>query len=341
MSKPEISYDVLGIGNAIVDVIAQCADGFLIDESIEKGGMTLIDEGRAKQLYRNMGPAIEASGGSVANSMAGVASFGGSAAFVGKVHADQLGEVFVHDMRSVGVTCEFEGTPSGPATARSLILVTPDAQRSMNTYLGISSLLEPSDVDEGLVGRSTLLFCEGYLWDIESAKKAIRHAMKTSLDAGNRVALSLSDTFCVDRHHAEFCDLVSGPVDTLFANRDELLRLYETDDIESAFEQVGEHVALACITMGTLGSMLIDNGRQIKIPAYEVGRVVDTTGAGDQYAAGVLFGVSQGRSLEECGRLGSLAAAEVISHVGPRPLSALSDLSMDQAKVDARSWVSE
>ncbi len=341
MSDTEIRYDVLGIGNAIVDVIAQCEDSFLQDESIEKGGMTLIDEGRAKQLYRAMGPAIEASGGSVANSMAGVASFGGNAAFIGKVHDDQLGEVFVHDMRAVGVACDIDGATSGPATARSLILVTPDAQRSMNTFLGISSLLEPTDINTELVGRSTLLFCEGYLWDIESAKKAIRYAMKTSLESGNRVALSLSDTFCVDRHHAEFCDLVAGPVDTLFANRDELLRLYETDSIESAFEQVGDQVALACITMGTLGSMLIDNGRQIKIPAYEVGQVIDTTGAGDQYAAGVLYGLSQGRPLEECGRLGSLAAAEVISHVGPRPLAPLSGITTDTAKVDARSWVSE
>ncbi|MBT8241331.1 MAG: adenosine kinase, partial [Acidimicrobiia bacterium] len=311
-------YDVLGVGNAIVDVIAKCDDDFLHDESIEKGGMTLIDEGRAKQLYRAMAPAIEASGGSVANSMAGIASFGGNAAFIGKVHADQLGEVFIHDMRSVGVVCDVVGTDNGPATARSLILVTPDAQRSMSTYLGISGLLEPHDVDADLVRQSTLLFCEGYLWDVESAKKAIRFAMTTAIAAGNRVALSLSDTFCVDRHHSEFRELVAGPVDTLFANRSELLRLYETTDINEAFEQLGEDVALGCVTMGTLGSMLIDHGRQIKIPAYEVGEVVDTTGAGDQYAAGLLFGLAQGRSLDECGRLGSLAAAEVISHVGPR-----------------------
>ncbi len=332
-------YDVLGIGNAIVDVIAKCTDDFLVEESIEKGGMTLIDEGRAKQLYRAMGPAIEASGGSVANSMAGIASFGGSAAFIGKVHADQLGEVFIHDMRSVGVACDVDGSDNGPATARSLILVTPDAQRSMNTFLGISSLLHPDDVDTGLVAASTLLFCEGYLWDVESAKRAIRHAMHAAIDSGNRVALSLSDTFCVDRHHQEFRNLVAGPVDTLFANRAELLRLYETDDVESAFEQLGREVALGCVTMGTKGSMLIDHGRQIKIPAYEVGRVMDTTGAGDQYAAGVLFGLSQGRPLEECGRLGSLAAAEVISHVGPRPLTPLADLDFSHATVDRRSWI--
>jgi sugar/nucleoside kinase (ribokinase family) len=211
----------------------------------------------------------------------------------------------------------------------------------MNTFLGISGLLEPHDVDPDLVCRSTLLFCEGYLWDIESAKKAIRFAMTTAIDGGNRVALSLSDTFCVDRHHAEFRDLVAGPVDTLFANRNELLRLYETDTIEEAFDQLGQDVSLGCVTMGTLGSMLIDNGRQIKIPAYEVGRVVDTTGAGDQYAAGVLYGLAQGRDLDECGRLGSLAAAEVISHVGPRPLTPLADLDIADAKVDARSWVSE
>jgi sugar/nucleoside kinase (ribokinase family) len=336
-----IDFDVLGIGNAIVDVIAQCEDEFLNDQSIEKGGMTLIDEGRAKQLYRSMGPAIEASGGSVANSMAGIASFGGNAAFIGKVYSDQLGEVFTHDMRSVGVACDLVGADNGPPTARSLILVTPDAQRSMNTFLGISGSLETDDVDAELVRASTLLFCEGYLWDIESAKKAIRFAMTTAIDAGNRVALSLSDTFCVDRHHSEFLELVAGPVDTLFANRSELLRLYETDHIEEAFEHLGKDVALGCVTMGTLGSMLIDHGRQIKIPAYEVGRVVDTTGAGDQYAAGVLFGLAQGRPLGECGRLGSLAAAEVISHVGPRPLTPLTELDMTQARVDPRSWVSE
>ncbi len=333
-------YDVLGVGNAIVDVIAKCDDRFLLEESIEKGGMTLIDEGRAKQLYRAMGPAIEASGGSVANTMAGIASFGGSAAFIGKVHADQLGEVFIHDMQSVGVACDFVGSDEGPATARSLILVTPDAQRSMNTFLGISSLLEPHDVEADLVRRSTLLFCEGYLWDVESAKRAIRFAMNTAIDAGNRVALSLSDTFCVDRHHAEFRGLVAGPVDTLFANRSELLRLYETANIDDAFEQLGQDVALGCVTMGTLGSMLIDHGRMIRIPAYEVGKVVDTTGAGDQYAAGVLFGLAQGRSLDECGRLGSLAAAEVISHVGPRPFTPLAELDIEAARIDPRSWVS-
>jgi len=334
-------YDVLGIGNAIVDVIAQCDDDFLAAESIEKGGMTLIDEGRAKQLYGAMGPAIEASGGSVANSMAGIASFGGRAAFIGKVHADQLGEVFVHDMRAVGVECDMTGSPDGPATARSLILVTPDAQRSMNTFLGISSLLEPSDVDPDLVGRSAFLFCEGYLWDVQSAKRAIRSAMDAAINSGNRVALSLSDTFCVDRHHDEFRSLVAGPVDTLFANRDELLRLYETDSIDEAFEALGREVALGCVTMGTLGSMLIDNGELIRIPAYEVGQVIDTTGAGDQYAAGMLFGLSQGMPLGQCGRLGSLAAAEVISHVGPRPMVPLADLQLSDATVDARSWVDE
>lgn len=332
-------YDVLGIGNAIVDVIATCDEGFLVAESIEKGGMTLVDEGRAKQLYAAMGPAIEASGGSVANSMAGVASFGGRASFIGKVHADQLGEVFVHDMRAVGVACEFEGSPTGPATARSLILVTPDAQRSMSTFLGISSLLEPADIDPRMVRDARILFCEGYLWDVESAKRAIRYAMDTAIDAGNRVALSLSDTFCVDRHHREFRELVAGPVDTVFANRAELLRLYETEDLETAFAALGQDVRLGCVTLGTRGSLLIDDGRQIKIPAFEVGQVVDTTGAGDQYAAGVLFGLSQGLALETCGRLGSLAAAEVISHVGPRPLTPLRDLSLDDVRVDRRSWV--
>jgi len=323
------AVDVVGVGNAMVDVIATTSDDFVEAEGLVKNSMTLIDEARAKQLYGTMGPGIEASGGSCANTMAGIASFGGTAAYIGKVSDDQLGEVFAHDMRATGVDFDVPFATSGPATARCLILVTPDAQRTMNTYLGISSLLEPSDVQEATVQRAKLLLCEGYLWDVDSAKQAIRKAMAVARKAGGRAALSLSDTFCVERHHQEFRDLVAGPVDVLFANRAELAALYETDNFEKAIEAARADVDLACITMGKKGSLLATPTELVEIEAAEIAPVVDTTGAGDQYAAGVLFGLARGFGLYEAGWLGSLAAAEVISHVGPRPARPLAEL-LDQ-----------
>lgn len=310
--------DVVGIGNAIVDVIAQTTDDFLQAQELQKGSMALIDEARAHHLYDLMGPAIEASGGSAANTMVGVASFGGTAAYIGKTRNDQLGEVFGHDMRASGVGYGVPPAADGPATGRSLILVTPDAQRTMNTFLGISSLLEPDDVDADLVERAGILFCEGYLWDIESAKQAIRRAMAIARAAGNLVALTVSDSFCVERHYDEFVELVSGPVDILFANQAELAALYRCD-FDTAIERVRNDVAVGCLTRGSQGSVLVRGDETAEIPAELVGPVVDTTGAGDQYAAGVLFGLARSTSLAEAGRLGSLAAAEVISHVGPRP----------------------
>lgn len=325
-TAPPKSVDVVGVGNAMVDVISHANDEFLASQGLVKNSMTLIDEGRAHALYGLMGPGIEASGGSCANSMAGIASFGGSAAYIGKVSDDQLGEVFIHDMRAMGV--EFDVAPAtvGPATARCLILVTPDAQRTMNTYLGISSRLEPDDVDEATVRRSELLLCEGYLWDVEPAKQSIRKAMAINHAAGGRSALSLSDAFCVERHHDEFRELVSGSVDVLFANRAELFALYETKDLDEGVEAARADVDLACITMGIKGSLLVTKDEIVEIEAAEIAPVVDTTGAGDQYAAGVLFGLARGLDLADAGWLGSLAAAEVISHVGPRPARPLHEL---------------
>ncbi|MEM7273607.1 MAG: adenosine kinase [Actinomycetota bacterium] len=318
------AVDVVGVGNAIVDVLATTSDEFVLGQGLEKGSMSLIDEHRALELYGMLGESIRASGGSAANTMAGIASFGGSAAYIGKVSDDELGKVFAEDMTNIGVRFEQPPRSDGPSTAMCLVLVTPDAQRTLNTYLGVSALLEPDDVRPEVVQRAPLLFCEGYLWDVESAKQAIRKAMDLAIDAGSKVALTLSDTFCIERHHQEFSELVAGPVDILFANKAELTRLYETD-LDSAVKAVAEQVELACVTLSEEGSWLVSNGEIIEIAAEEVADVIDTTGAGDQYAAGVLYGLARGLPLPEVGRLGSLAAAEVISHLGPRPERPLSD----------------
>lgn len=323
--------DVVGVGNAIVDVIAQASDEFVAEQGLAKGSMTLIDADRAHALYDSMGPGIEASGGSAANTVAGVASFGGTASYIGKVSADELGDVFGHDMRASGVNFDMVPATNGPATARCLILVTPDAQRTMNTYLGISSLLEPGDVVEAIAASGHLLFCEGYLWDVESAKQAIRKAMAIARDAGRQVSLTLSDSFCVERHFDEFRELVAGPVDVLFANEAELRTLYRTAEGEAGLRDgvaaVGRDVELAFVTLGGRGSLVVQGNDVIEIAPVVPPQLVDTTGAGDQYAAGALFGLARGLDLAECGRLGSLAASEVISHVGPRPFASLRALA--------------
>ncbi len=321
------TVDVVGVGNAIVDVIARAPDEFLEDQGLVKNSMNLIDEARAHELYDLMGPAIEASGGSAANTAAGVASLGGTAAYIGKVSDDVLGTVFGHDMRAAGVAYDVPPATEGPATARSLILVTPDAQRTMNTFLGISQLLVPEDISRVTVERGRLLFCEGYLWDAESAKQAIRLAMDLAHAAGRRTALTLSDLFCVERHRAEFRELVQTKLDVLFANQVELRGLYELDDLDAAVEAMRAEVDLAFVTIGKKGSLVVTPDEIVEIEAAEIGPVVDTTGAGDQYAAGALFGVAHGLDLARCGELGSLAAAEVISHVGPRPERNLADLA--------------
>lgn len=323
--NPEV--DVVGVGNAIVDVITQSTDDFLAEQGLAKGSMSLIDDDRAHELYSLMGTGIEASGGSAANTMAGVASFGGTASYIGKTADDQLGEVFGHDMRSIGVNFDCDSAAGGPATARCLILVTPDAQRTMNTFLGVSALLEPGDISETTVASGRLLFCEGYLWDVESAKQAIRTAMDMARAADRRSALTLSDTFCVERHRDEFRQLVGERVDVLFANEAELISLYQADNLSTAVDAASQDVELACVTLGANGSLLVEGSSVTEVAAEEVGAVVDTTGAGDQYAAGVLFGLAAGKPLAESGRLGSLAAAEVISHVGPRPQRSLKELA--------------
>lgn len=322
-TQPNKPVDVVGVGNAIVDVIGHATDSFLAEEGLTKGSMALIDEDRAHELYGLMGDAIEASGGSAANTIAGIASFGGAASYIGKVRDDVLGTVYAADMAACGVSFDMTAATGGPATGRSLIFVTPDAQRTMNTFLGISSLLTPDDIVPDTVTSASILFCEGYLWDVESAKQAIRRAMSLAADSGSRVALTLSDTFCVERHHEEFLELVAGPVDILFANKAELAVLYESD-FETAIDKVRTDVALGCLTRGAEGSVLVTADETVEVPAVEVAPVVDTTGAGDQYAAGVLYGLSQHMSLADAGLLGSTAAAEVISHVGPRPEKPLS-----------------
>jgi sugar/nucleoside kinase (ribokinase family) len=319
--------DVVGIGNALVDVIAHHPDHFLEAESLLKGAMTLIDTDRAMSLYEAMGAGVEMSGGSAANTMTGVASFGGRAAYIGKVAADGLGDVFRHDLRAVGVAHANEPATSGVPTGRCLIVVTPDAQRTMNTFLGISSLLTPDDVDEALVARADYVYLEGYLFDRDGAKEAYRKAAAAAHAAGGKVSLTLSDSFCVDRHRDDFRDLVAGQVDLLFCNEDELLSLYEASSFDDAVAGVRGDCDVAAVTRGKEGSVVVTPDGVVPVPAHPVAEVVDTTGAGDLYAAGFLFGLTHGRSLAECGRLGSVAAAEVISHVGARPVVPLSRLS--------------
>ncbi|MEC9000787.1 MAG: adenosine kinase [Actinomycetota bacterium] len=311
--------DVVGVGNAIVDVLAEVDDAFIVEHDLAKGAMTLIDTERALELYAAMPPGLEESGGSAANTMVGVASFGGSAAYVGKVADDFLGEVFRRDMRHVGVGFDVLGVSGAEPTARCLIQVTPDAQRTMNTHLGISSHLSPEEIDGDLVASASHLYCEGYLWDTDEAKAAIRHAMDLANAAGRTVSLTLSDGFCVDRHRDEWRELLAERVDVVFGNAGEVCSLFEVDDVDTAADLVSREVDLAFVTLGKQGSMVVQGSERIRIEADELEVVVDTTGAGDLYAAGVLFGLSQGADLPHAARLGSIAAAEVISHLGARP----------------------
>lgn len=319
------SVDVVGVGNAIVDVLVTTSDDFVGQQGLAKGSMTLIDADRAAELYGMLGAdSVKASGGSAANTVAGIASFGGAASYIGKVNDDELGHFFSKDMNSLGVMFDQSPSAGGPATAMCVILVTPDAERTMSTYLGVSALLEPVDVHPPTVEAAKILFCEGYLWDVDSAKQAIRKAMDVAVAAQTKVSLTLSDTFCIERHHQEFLELVSGPVDIVFANKAELTRLYECE-LDEAVTRIGQDVDLAFVTLSEQGSLAVTNGEIIEIPAVPVADVVDTTGAGDQYAAGVLYGLANGLPLPEVGRLGSAAASEVISHMGPRPERPLSD----------------
>ncbi|MGF7158612.1 adenosine kinase [Rhodoligotrophos appendicifer] len=319
--------DVLGIGNAIVDVLSRTDDAFLTKHSMVKGSMRLIDEETAHSLYEDMGPAVEISGGSAANTIAGVAALGSSAAFIGKVRNDQLGEVFGHDIRAVGV--EFNSPPSaeGPATARCLILVTADGERTMNTFLGASTALTPEDIDDELVARSAITYLEGYLWDPEQAKQAFLKAARTARRSGNKVALSLSDAFCVDRHRDSFLELVNSDVDILFANESEITSLYQTRTFDEALGRAKASGKLIVLTRSEKGCVVVEGERATAVAAHPVGDVVDTTGAGDLFAAGFLFGLTKGRALENCAAIGALAAAEIISHIGARPEKNLIELA--------------
>jgi sugar/nucleoside kinase (ribokinase family) len=331
---PSDHFDVLGIGNAIVDVIATAEDDFLLRENIQKGGMTLIDEARAEHLYATMGAATITSGGSAGNTMAGIASFGGKGLYIGKVRNDELGGHFAHDIKAIGVAYETPASTSGPATARCMILVTPDGERSMNTYLGACQNLTPDDVDAKLVQSAKVTYLEGYLWDPPAAKDAFRKASKIAHEAGRQVALTLSDSFCVDRYRTEFLELMrSGVVDIIFANESELKALYETSDFESAVMAVRQDVGLAVVTRSENGAMAVARGETISVPVYPIEKLVDTTGAGDLFAAGFLFGYTTGKDLRVSLRLGALAAAEVISHVGPRPLKSLKQLAIDNGLI--------
>ncbi len=318
--------EVLGIGNAIVDIIAPADDAFLITHGLEKGGMALIDEARADALYDAMAAGIEASGGSAGNTIAGVASLGGRAAYIGKIRDDTFGGIFRHDLRSLGVVFDTPSAPDGPSTARCLVLVTPDAERTMNTFLGACVNLTPDDIDEELVASAAITYLEGYLFDPPQAKEAFRKASQIARDAGRKVALSLSDSFCVHRHRDDLLALVRDHVDILFANQDEIFALYETSDFDAAAAQAARDAGLAAITRSAAGSVLLSGDDKAVVAAASVSRVVDTTGAGDLYAAGVLFGLSRGLPLAECGRLGSIAAGEIISHYGARPEASLATL---------------
>ena len=322
----QASIDVVGIGNAIVDVIAHAEDAFLAQEALVKGTMTLVDAARAEALYRMMGPAIEASGGSAGNTMAGIASLGGKGAYIGKVRDDFLGQVFRHDITAIGVRFDTQAATSGPGTARCLILVTPDGQRTMNTYLGACVDLGPPDIDPDVIAAAQITYLEGYLFDPPKAQEAFRKAAAIAHAAGRKVALSLSDPFCVGRHRAAFRDLVDGHVDILFANEAEICSLYETDDFVAAAAAVRGHVAIAALTRSAEGSVILALGAEHRIDPAPVVRVVDTTGAGDLYASGFLYGLTRDLPLPTCGEIGSLCAAEIISHFGARPEVKLSEL---------------
>jgi sugar/nucleoside kinase (ribokinase family) len=321
-------YDVLGIGNAIFDVLVQTDESFLGRHGMTKGGMALIDEARALSIYQDMGPAIEMSGGSAANTIVGVANLGARAAYVGKVRDDQIGRLYMHDIRAAQVAFETKPASDGPATGCSYILVTPDGERTMNTYLGAAQELMPDDIDAAQVAASAMVYLEGYLWDPNSAKQAFVKASTIAHDAGRQVALTLSDSFCVDRYRGEFLDLMrSGTVDLVFANEAELHSLYQTADFDTALTQLRSDAKLAVVTRSEKGCMVAAKDGVTAVPAFPIDKIVDTTGAGDLFAAGFLFGLVRGAGFEAAGRLGALAAAEVIQHIGARPQVSLKELA--------------
>lgn len=326
-------YDVVGIGSAIVDIIARCDDTFIERQGLAKGTMRLIDAAEADRLYGEMGPAIETSGGTVPNTCAGLASFGGRAAFIGRVARDQLGAVFAHDIRAIGVTFTTEPSEHGAPTARCMILVTPDGERTMNTFLGAAPELSSREIDPALIRSGKALYLEGYAFDLPQAKAAFYEAAGIAKQAGATVALTLSDPFCVDRHRQDFLSFIREGVDLLFANEREALSLYETEDFDEACRRISADCGLVAVTRSAKGSVILSRDGAVTVEAAPVARVVDTTGAGDLYAAGFLFGHARGLPLATCGRLGSLAAAEVISHIGPRPEASLAALAKQRGLI--------
>lgn len=320
-------YDVVAIGNAIVDILGRCDDAFLAKHGAPKGHMRLVDEVTIAALYADMGPAVEISGGSAANTVVGIASFGGRCAFIGKVAEDEFGRIFGHDIRSAGLIFRTPASQGGAPTARSLILVTPDGQRTMNTFLGVSPELGAGEMDPALVAAGKVVYLEGYLFDRPEAKLAFNQAAEAAHAAGREVALTLSDGFCVDRHRGEFLDLIRRRVSILFANESEITSLYQTDSFDEAVRRVRADAKLAVLTRSAAGSMIVRGDETVTVPADPVAAVVDTTGAGDLYAAGFLYGYTAGKNLTDCGRLGSLAAAEIISHIGARPQASLMQLA--------------
>lgn len=327
----DTKYGVVAVGNALVDVISQVSEDFITEQNaahgMEKGAMTLIEETRAVDLYTQMPEGTETSGGSAANTMAGFASFGGTGAFIGKVAKDELGKTFKSDITSQGLTFNTTPLELGASTGRCMILVTPDADRTMNTFLGASVELSPVDIDRDLIANARVTYLEGYLFDRDLAKQAFIAAAEAAHQAGQKIALTLSDPFCVDRHRDDFRMLVENHVDILFANEDEIKSLFQKDSFDEAINEISSHVEIAAITRSEKGAVIIADGEQIKVDAVPVKDVIDTTGAGDQFAAGFLYGYTHDKALAECGRLGAIAAAEVISHIGPRPAVKLADLA--------------
>ncbi len=323
--------EVLGLGNSLVDILAHADDDYLSAQEMAKGAMTLIDEDRAEALYAARIDPRVISGGSAANTIVGVASFGLKAAYIGKVKHDPLGEAFAADIRSTGVKFSTPPAEHGPATGRCFIYVTPDGERTMNTYLGASTYLSPPDVDEALVRAARVVYLEGYMWDRPAAKSAFQKAGKIARDAGRRVALTLSDSFCVDRFRGEFIDLMrSKTVDTIFANTDEVLSLYETPHLDEALDALRAEGVLGAVTRSEKGCVVVEADKTWEVPAFPIANLVDTTGAGDMFAAGFLAGLARGADMTTCGRLGALAAAEIIQHLGARPNVSLNRLAKEQ-----------
>lgn len=328
-------FDVVGIGNAIVDIIARCDDAFLEAHNAQKGHMQLVDAEAISKLYEAIGPATEISGGSAANTIAGVASFGGTAAYMGKVADDEFGRIFSHDIRAIGVSYQTAPAAGSLPTARSLVLVTPDGERTMNTFLGVSPQLSEADIEADVIEAGSILYLEGYLFDADAAKASFRHAAKIAKAAGRQVSLTLSDGFCVDRHRDDFLALIRSDIDILFANEDEITSLYQVSSFDQAAAQAKADTNLAVLTRSAAGSVIISGEDEIAVDARPNVKVVDTTGAGDLYASGFLFGYARGLPLRRCGELGSLAAGEIISHIGARPDTNLAELAK---KADLANW---